>query len=465
VRPTVQRAAALSANLGRVSANPASRWDLLTICLVCVVLQYVWRVQEVLTPLAYVQFTSLVSLGAIVLFFLNRRGESVSAALHHELVLPMVVILVLAALSVPMSLHTRVSFEYFSKNFVKTVILVVVLGASVRDRADIDRLVRAMVIGGAGYIAISLLLASPAMGRLGGNGGRGSYDPNDLGLVTVGTVPLCVYMMRRTARPIDKIIGFGSAGLLIIATVKTGSRGGLLALLTVALYCLVGLKAVRQSTRVTTFVLGCVLMLAFGGSSYRERIGTLADPTEDYNWSGQAEGGRMEIWKRGLGYMAEHPLLGVGLNAFFVAEGTSEEAMRRRQEHAGFKWSAAHNSYIQIGAELGVLALVFFLRMLWLALRESHRLARHATREDDRMLAQCFVALLLSYIVGGAFLSQAYSTFLYFSLGILIGFSRIVRQSVDPARMTATPAHAASAISYVRPSRRRPEGWIRVSNS
>lgn len=449
---------------------PRSRWDLQTALLVCVILQYVWRIQEVFTPLAYVQFTSLTSLGALALFLIRRRTEDANVVLHHELIVPMLGILVLATLSVPLSLHTRVSYEFLSKNFVKTVVLVVVLAASIRDRADVDRLVRAMVLGGAIYLAVSLILATPAMGRLGGNGGKGSYDPNDLGLVTVGTLPLCIYMLRRAAPRSEKILGLISAALLLTGTVRTGSRGGFLALMTIGAYCLFGLNTVRRSTRITTFAVGCILVVIFGGQAYLERIQTLAAPTEDYNWSGQAESGRIEIWKRGFGYMAEHPVLGVGLNAFFVAEGTSEEAMRRRQEHAGFKWSAAHNSYVQIGAELGVFALLLFLRMLWCAFREARRIGSSLPNEDDRMLGQCFLALILGYIVGGAFLSQAYSTFLYFSLGILVGFSRVMRERplwrVAPASVPApTGAPTLTAASYPPPSRRRPEGWIRFSNS
>jgi O-antigen ligase len=351
-------------------------------------------------------------------------------------------IFALAILSIPTSLHTGVSYDFLTQNLAKTVILVGVLAASIRDRRDVDRLVRMLVLGGAGYVTAGLVLAVPEMGRLAGTGGMGSYDPNDLGLVTVATIPMCIYMMRRGAPGGDRILGMVSAALLLVAAVKTGSRGGFLALAAVALYGLLGLRAVRLSRRLTVLFVASAAIALVGGAAYRDRIGTLLAPHEDYNWSGHAESGRMEIWRRGLGYIAQRPLLGVGLNAFFIAEGNSPEAARRRAQGAGFKWSAAHNSYIQIGAELGVFGLVSFIALLGLAVREARRIGNMAARGEDRLLAQCFGALLVGFAVGAAFLSQAYATFLYFSLGILIGFSRVMSRERDQPR-TASPPRSA----------------------
>ena len=42
-------------------------------------------------------------------------------------------------------------------------------------------------------------------------------------------------------------------------------------------------------------------------------MGTLLHPTDDYNWTGEAEGGRMTIWGRGIRYMIDRPFTGVGI--------------------------------------------------------------------------------------------------------------------------------------------------------
>jgi len=140
----------------------------------------------------------------------------------------------------------------------------------------------------------------------------------------------------------------------------------------------------------------------------------------------------MAIWKRGIGYMADRPLTGVGLAAFPTAEGTISPLADRQMFGRGVKWSAAHNSFVQVGAELGVLALVVFTATVFGALLMMGRLARDALARGDRGIAafaRAQGAVMVGYLVAGFFLSQAYAPFLFVSLGLIVGFDVAVRLS------------------------------------
>ena len=396
-------------------------------------LQYVWRIQEMFPVLRFVQFTAMVSAGAILLFLVDRRAPRQLPRLKHRVFRLIVAIFILSVFSVPTSVHAKASVMFLTGNFGKTVILVGVLIASVRDRQDLDRLLRMFVLGGVGYVMISMAFAGA--GRLGG----GSYDPNDLGLFTVSTIPLCVYLIRRGAPTMDRIVGLGAAAVLLIGTVLSGSRGGFLALLAVAAYGLLGLSVVRKSKRLVVTAIGAAVMLGVGGDSYWSRMRTILAPQEDYNWAGQAESGRMEVWKRGLGYMARRPLTGVGVDQFTVAEGTMAPQASRQEYGIGWRWSAPHNSYVEIGAEVGVFGLAAFVAMLWVAFREARAIGRTATTAEDRLLGQAFAGIIVGYALGCGFLTQAYATYLYFALGLLTAFSWVVERG--PGRVTqAVPA-------------------------
>jgi hypothetical protein len=89
-------------------------------------------------------------------------------------------------------------------------------------------------------------------------------------------------------------------------------------------------------------------------------MSTLLTYDQDYNVT--AHSGRIEIGKRGLKIMAENPIFVVGINGFTIAEGLSHKDV-------GGKWSTAHNSFIQIGAELGVMGLFLFCYIIWTSLK------------------------------------------------------------------------------------------------
>jgi hypothetical protein len=431
----------VGAGRASVAAARITRWDPLTIALAGVILQYVWRVQEVFPVLRYVQFTAVVSGAAVFLFMTDHDPARRMGRLRHPLFRLVLVIAVWAILSVPTSLHQSASVGFLTGNFLKTVVLVGVLAVAIRDRGDVERLLRLFVLGGVFYVVTAIVFAPAGGGRL---GGKGSYDPNDLGLFTVSTLPLCMYLMRRGARGTDRMLGAGAMVVLLIGTVESGSRGGFLALMAVGVYGLFLLDAVRRSKRLAVTVLAGAALFGVAGDAYWTRMRTILAPQEDYNWAGQAESGRIEVWKRGLGYMARRPLLGVGVDQFNRAEGTMAPQAARQAMGIGFRWSAAHSSYVQIGAELGVFGLAAFIALLGLAFREARRIGRTATTRGDRLLGHAFGGLVAAYAVGGAFLSQAYATYLYFGVALLIGFSRVVACEAAPAAGAQMP----SAFGY-----------------
>ncbi|MEK7154022.1 MAG: O-antigen ligase family protein [Patescibacteria group bacterium] len=72
---------------------------------------------------------------------------------------------------------------------------------------------------------------------------------------------------------------------------------------------------------------------------------------------------RIEIWRDSIKSTIKHPLLGVGIGNFPVVVG--EDLARAK---AG---SSAHNLYLNIAAEMGILALILALWFLWLLLKKT----------------------------------------------------------------------------------------------
>jgi O-antigen ligase len=147
----------------------------------------------------------------------------------------------------------------------------------------------------------------------------------------------------------------------------------------------------------------------------------------DYNRT--EETGRMQIWRRGVGYMLQFPVLGVGPNNFGAAEGTLSPFAERQQFGRGVKWNAAHNSYVQIGAELGIPGLVLFIGMITSAFRALRRTNRRVGVIDEPHsgpeLTQAITASLIGFVVGAFFLSLAYSEMLYTLLALTVALEKV----------------------------------------
>lgn len=120
--------------------------------------------------------------------------------------------------------------------------------------------------------------------------------------------------------------------------------------------------------------------------------------------------------------MCENPVLGSGPGTFTVAEGLA---------HEGGKWSAAHNSFVQIGAELGVSGLALFILILYSSLASVRQ--RDGT---SRWFEQGVEVGLYAFCVGGFFLSWAYSYAFYFFIALSI-VSVKTRQLAGPAESAA----------------------------
>jgi O-antigen ligase len=169
-----------------------------------------------------------------------------------------------------------------------------------------------------------------------------------------------------------------------------------------------------------------VVVLMTASDHYWQQMGTITSDT-DYNHT--SETGRMQIWNRGIGYMLANPFLGVGPNNFPTAEGTLSPLAVRQQYGIGVRWNAAHNSFVQIGAETGLPGLALFVAMIasgFAALRRAGRVEKQETVDGALpALTPALTASLVGFVVGAFFLSLAYSEMLYTLLAFAVGMRKV----------------------------------------
>ncbi|MCL6582626.1 MAG: O-antigen ligase family protein [bacterium] len=312
--------------------------------------------------------------------------------------------------------YPRQSLEFLKQDFLKLAIYFLILSRIIITPDDIRKL--------AWVIVLAAVMISLASLRLKAQGERISvgtmYDPNDLAMVLVISFPFLLHFFLEGGR-VQKAALAGAGAIVLSAFLLTKSRGGFLGLVAVILaFAATGSSGEpdggkKWSKRVVILLLTLALA-GLATSQYWQRIRTI--------FSRQDRGSMREvIWKRGLVLFAEHPWLGVGVDCFSTAYGRALE--QGKFYHLGNvydrAWKAAHNSFLQVGAEMGIFGFLIFLFLIGLScwnFQQAKYLARVASAPDIQQLAEMFSLGLIGFLVCGFFLSQAYSVFPYLFLAV-----------------------------------------------
>lgn len=408
----------------------------------------VWRIQELFPVLGSLKLPILSAVSGLTWFLSTGGLRRLRPLWRHPVIACSVLLLVVMLAGVPTSLFKGLSLRFITIDYIRTFLLMLLVAGAIRTVRDLERLLLFQLLGAAAFAWLTITRYTVgANGRL---DDLGYYDANDLGMLMVMSLPMAIYFLRPKSRsPIPlKLFALACVGLFAITITKTGSRGAFIALVVVSLYLVFRFSAIKPAVRVTAVVGAFVVLIGTGGSSYVALMKTLLNPTADYNWSGGEDTGRMEIWKRGMSYMAANPLTGVGARCFSVAEGTLSPQSALQEAGIGFKWSEAHNSFVQIGAEIGVFGLLLFLGQLGSAfssLSEVQRRSAGASRDEAarHAIAQTLTATILGYVVAAFFLSQGYAAALYSVLGMAVALGTLAPaagRSIEVQRQQARAA-------------------------
>jgi O-antigen ligase len=342
------------------------------------------------------------------------------------------------ALSVPFSILRSEALPRFIDMVVGTLPYVAVIATAALVPTDLKRLMKALVVS---IVIIVLAL----LGGLGVNlDGRMTvstmYDPNDLALVAVTILPFGVLALREKSLW-WKLLGAGACAGTLVVIGLTASRGGLVGFSVVVLALLLrrGFMKLRWKVLIVAALLGG---LAFTSSTLWDRMSDLSSG-EDYNLTG--ESGRKEVWTRGLTIFTAHPITGVGVYQYWVADGKFPG--RGRQD---LSWHTAHNSVLQVAVELGVVGLIpwflLFLPTVSTA-RRARLLHRHGLLDHSYVeIGDVLMLSLIGFFVSGFFLSAGYSMIAMTLAAFGMSYSSMVRRA-EKAMRAAPVSQGASAIA------------------
>jgi O-antigen ligase len=188
--------------------------------------------------------------------------------------------------------------------------------------------------------------------------------------------------VKRDRRALLVIAGL----LMLVAVVLTGSRGGMIAMFCVTAFVLaatfagsgrgfagLGKKHILAGGAVIAIVIMLVLFLA-GADPIIRGIGMQSQQPD-------VTSGRMHFWSVAWSIFTENPLIGAGLDAFGVA-------FTRHDTWGGlFRVEQAHNDYLQMLADGGVLAFAAVAGFIFLLYRKGLNAIGGSTSAEWRAVA------------------------------------------------------------------------------
>jgi O-antigen ligase len=251
--------------------------------------------------------------------------------------------------------------------------------------------------------------------------GETEVNPDLFGLKLIIPISLAVAAFLAARSWWGKLMSFSALAMIVLALLLTMARSALLSLLVMIVVFFVRLRLYR---RLVPVALLAAALLAAMPATFFQRI---REATE----TGGA--GRTDIWKVGFEMFKHYPLFGTGLGNFVIVY----------QQYAGFSpkfhgfMRGAHNTYLNILVELGILGLALFLIAIVMQVKDISQSIKRS--HGSKLWLVAGEAALYSLLVYGFFVDLIWDKAFWLA-GILLAFAimRLQRTAADPLSSSAS---------------------------
>jgi O-antigen ligase len=223
-----------------------------------------------------------------------------------------------------------------------------------------------------------------------------------------------------------------AAGVICMLTLfLTSSRGGLVSL-AVALLAAVALGGRRRGTMLVAAVCAVLVTIFYFATiapdSVRERVSHPEGGT-----------GRVDIWTVGWRMVQDNAIQGVGSGNFSTSSihYLLQPGALLRDDFIVDTPKVAHNTYLQVLAELGIVGFALFITILLFSLVCAFKAHRVAARAGDReldIIARATVVALVALFAAYIFVSRDYGKQLWLLLAVCPVMLEIARREL-PVRL------------------------------
>jgi O-antigen ligase len=245
------------------------------------------------------------------------------------------------------------------------------------------------------------------------------FNTDDVSLIMALGIPVAFYLAASdTNHHIARLfiwINYAYIPAAYLGIILTGNRTAMIATVPAMLFGLSSLTHLKTSAKIGIIlflILAFFVLQPFIPNSNLQRLGTIKEQISEGNLNG-----RMNIWQESLNAF-KNPLIGVGSGAFETT-------------NSGRK--VAHNVYLSILIEVGIIGLFLFSAILTIVISGVIR--------QSKFNSSFWLSLLIVWAIGGSALTWEYrkQTWLFLSLAaISASLSTGKNQSRKTTQITVT---------------------------
>lgn len=299
--------------------------------------------------------------------------------------------------------------------------------AGTRNQTELRRVIYAMPLG----MALAFPYGLKQWATFGTRFGLGVNESNYLAASLVLLVPLALAIAIQQVTTTRRALWVGVVVVLVTMLLLTGSRGGFLGLLLAATVFIYRRRGPGAAVALVLALVVAALPTSLGeralATMFENRV---APEGAGLEYSNQAH---MALFWAGLRMIADAPLTGVGPYNF-KALSTAYSGL----DHS----LIAHNTYLELGAEVGLPVLVLFLLVAFATFRALGSVSRSRGGPEQTELAGWADGLragLLGFMVAGSFISAQYEKFFWLTVFLSIVLQRMAWQHASDEASVASP--------------------------
>lgn len=346
--------------------------------------------------------------------------------------IPFLLLIIVSLISFKNTIDFRASIQGITK-LLQDILLLLICAEEVRDKKHIKYIVFSIAAGAclssydglwqvifgkdfirghAPIINIGLIRATAAF-----------PNANVFGVYLSAIAPLLIGLALFYYKGTRKILMLIVAGLAAFGIVLTFSRGTALALyLSVLFICLM-----RKNKALSSLLIILLLIFPF------------IMPKSIKDWAAQVNynpvrfmlnDDRISVYKNALNMIKHHPIVGVGVNTF------SKNYLTYKLPEPDWAKTAdsmyAHNHFLQMAGEIGLLGLVIFFWLLYRLFKANFSVYQRLKDEYLRVVTLSLIACFIAFLVNGLTETSLYYSRVAMIFWYLIGVSLSLKKFAEP---------------------------------